>query len=224
VHQQGPLVLLGIAVSLAWGTTARLSVAATAHPNEATIEPPEVRLEAGSVQIGAALTAELLAGAGNICPGGASYPCVIGSGGGLALRAGYRFHFPLYLGAAYEFSKQDAHESMTLAILQQARLEGRYYLPVQGLAVPYLTGGFGAVAYGSEWSFQAIGGMGFVGLGLEFDFSRTSALALAVTYRPILLGSWHDSSGINRPTGILTMVGVEISLEQRHYVYERKGE
>ena len=224
MHRKGPLVLLGIAVSLAWGTTARPSVAATAHPNVAGIEPPEVRLEAGSVKSAPRSPPSCSPELEIFVPGGASNPCVIGSGGGLALRAGYRFHFPVYLGAAYEFSKQDAHESMTLAILQQGRLEGRYYLSVQGLAVPYLTAGFGAVAYGSEWSFQAMGGMGFVGLGLEFDFSRTSALALAVTYRPILLGSWRDSSGIDRPTGILTMVGVEVSLEQRHYVYEPKGE
>ena len=52
--------------------------------------------------------------------------------------------------------------------------------------MPYLTAGFGAVAYGSEWSFQAMGGMGFVGLGLEFGFSRTSALALAVACPPDL--------------------------------------
>src|SRR5216110_3262918 len=48
-------------------------------------------------------TAELLASAGAICTVGAQVPCVIGSGGGLAVRAGYRFHSPIYIGGSYEF-------------------------------------------------------------------------------------------------------------------------
>jgi hypothetical protein len=142
VHRQRVGALLGIAVG---------ATAAFAPPQaRGEIGGPASRLETGSIQYGAALTAELLASAGAICPAGASVPCVIGSGGGLGIRAGYRFHSPFYLGGAYEFSKQDAHKSITLAILQQVRAEARYFLPIRGVYMPFLTAGTGAVGYGGQ--------------------------------------------------------------------------
>jgi len=186
----------------------------------AEIGGPVSRLETGSIQYGAALTAELLASAGAICPAGASVPCVIGSGGGLGIRAGYRFHSPFYLGGAYEFSKQDAHKSITLAILQQVRAEARYFLPIRGVYVPFLTAGTGAVGYGGQWSLETIGGMAFIGVGMELQLSRTAAMAFIVSYRPILLLTWQDTARLERPTGILSMVGLELALEQRVPIYE----
>src|SRR4029077_1231987 len=157
----------------------------------AELQRPESRLETGSVQYGAALTAELLASPGAICPDKAVVPCVIGSGGGLAVRAGYRFHSPFYLGGSYEFSKQDAHKSITVAILQQVRAEARYYLPTRGVYMPFLTGGTGAVGYGGQWSLETIGGMAFIGVGMELQLSRTAVMAFIVSYRPIVLLTWQ---------------------------------
>ncbi|HKQ70895.1 MAG TPA: hypothetical protein VJT73_16225 [Polyangiaceae bacterium] len=186
---------------------------------EAQIAGPERRLETGALQFGAALAAELLASPGAICPEGASVPCIIGSGGGLGVRIGYRFHAPWYLGVAYEFSKQDAHKSIYLAILQQVRGEVRYYLS-QGAYAPFFTGGLGFVGYGSEWSLETAGAMAFAGVGLELEFSRTSVMAVMLTYRPILLTNWQDTSRLERPTGILSMIGIELALEQRSPVYQ----
>jgi hypothetical protein len=212
VHRQRVGALLGIAV----GATAAL----TPRPARAEIGGPTSRLETGSVQYGAALTAELLASSGAICPAAASVPCVIGSGGGLGIRAGYRFHSPFYLGGAYEFSKQDAHKSITVAILQQVRAEARYYLPTRGVYMPFLTGGTGAVGYGGQWSLETIGGMAFIGVGMELQLSRTAVMAFIVSYRPILLLTWQDTARLERPTGILSMVGLELALEQRVPIYE----
>jgi len=207
---------VGASLGIGAGAAAALLV----HPAQADIERPESRLETGSVVYGAALTAELLASPGAICPPAASVPCVIGSGGGLGVRAGYRFHFPFYIGGAYEFSKQDAHKSITLAILQQVRGEARYFLPVTGAYVPFVAAGTGVVGYGSAWSIQTYGGTAFVTLGLELELSRTSVMAFMVSYRPIVLLKWRDTAQLDRPTGILSMVGLELALEQRVPVYE----
>jgi len=207
VHRHTVGALLGSA----WAAYASLSP----RPAQAHDE----RLETGYVQYGAALTAELLASAGAICPSNATVPCVIGSGGGLAVRAGYRFHAPFYVGGAYEFSKQDAHKSIYLAILQQMRAEARYFLPVSGSYIPFLAAGGGVVGYGSEWSLQTVGATAFLGLGVELELSRTSVMAFIVSYRPILLTTWKDSALQERPTGVLSMVSLEVALEQRNPVY-----
>jgi hypothetical protein len=207
VHRHTVGALLGIA----WAAYASLwPKPAAAH---------DARLETGYVQYGAALTAELLASPGAICPSDATVPCVIGSGGGLAVRAGYRFHAPFYLGGAYEFSKQDAHKSISVAILQQLRAEARYLFPVSGPYIPFIAGGGGAVGYGSEWTLQTVGATVFLGMGLEVELSRTSVMVFVLSYRPILLTTWRDSALQERPTGVLSMVGLEIGLEQRNPVY-----
>jgi len=211
VHRHRVGALLGVVFG---------AVSSLGRPALADIEGPESRLETGYVQYGAALTAELLASAGAICPEGASVPCVIGSGGGLGVRVGYRFHSPFYLGAAYEFSKQDAHKSIYLAILQQVRAEARYFIPVRGAYVPFVSLAAGGVGYGSQWSLQTLGGMASLGAGLEFELSRTSVMAIIVSYRPMVLTTWRDTAQLERPTGILSMVGLEIGLEQRVPVYE----
>jgi hypothetical protein len=215
VHRHWVGAVLGIA--------ALFAVALAPSAARAEIGGLEPRLETGSVQYGAALTAELLASAGAICPVGAQVPCVIGSGGGLAVRAGYRFHSPIYIGGSYEFSKQDAHKSITLAILQQVRAEVRWFLPIPGVSVPFITAGSGAVGYGGQFALETIGGMGFVGVGLELQLSRTSVMAFILSYRPILLLTWRDTARLERPTGILSMIGLEVSLEQRVPVYEPPG-
>ncbi len=213
------MVLLRKVGALA-GIAAGAAVAFGPRPARADGGTPEARFETSSIQYGAALTAELLGSPGAICPPTTSVPCVIGSGGGLAVRAGYRFHAPFYVGGAYEFSKQDAHKSITLAILQQVRGEARYYLPVRGVYVPFVTAGGGAVGYGGLWSVETLGAMTFGGMGIELQLSRTAVMALIVSYRPILLLTWQDTARLERPTGILSMVGVELALEQRVPTYE----
>ncbi len=212
VHRQRVGALLGIG---AGAVVAALPAAARAETGGL-----ESRLETGSVQYGAALAAELLASPGAICPSGAAVPCVIGSGGGLAVRAGYRFHSPFYMGGSYEFSKQDAHKSITVAILQQMRAEARWYLPFRGVYVPFVTGGTGVVGYGGQFALETIGGMAFLGIGLELQLSRESVMAFIVSYRPIVLLTWEDTARLERPTGVLSMVGLELALEQRVPVYE----
>jgi len=202
--------------ALADGTPANV-----AAPN---IAPPENRLETGYLQYGAALSAEFLASPGAICPEGMSVPCVIGSGGGVGARAGYRFHAPLYLGMAYEFSKHDAHKSIDLAILQQVRAETRYFLPVPGGYRPFLTAGLGAVGYGSKWGLDTVGGMALIGFGLEIEFTGSSLMSLILSYRPVLLTNWRDSALLDRPTGVLSLVGLEVGFEQRVSTYEPPGQ
>src|SRR5713101_7930737 len=78
VHRHWVGALLGIAA----GTSLAVAAGpAAAEGRPADVGGPESRLETGSVQYGAAFTAELLASAGAICPVGATVPCVIGSGG-----------------------------------------------------------------------------------------------------------------------------------------------
>jgi len=207
----------------AFAIAPRDAAAAAAAASAGVIESPELRLQTGFVQYGAALAAELVASAGAICPPTSSSPCIIGSGGGLALRVGYRFHAPWYLGVAYEFSKQDAHKAMHVATLQQMRGEARAYLPVRGMFVPFATAGAGFVTYGSEFAVETLGAMVFLGAGLEIQLSRTSMLTFVATYRPMVLTTWEDTTRAERPTGLLSMIGLEVALEQRVPTYQAAG-
>jgi len=226
VHRHRAVAHLAIvhAAALILGPASARADVTPANVAPPNIAPPENRLDTGYVQYGGALSAEFLASSGGICPEGMSVPCVIGSGGGLGVRAGYRFHAPFYLGMAYEFSKHDAHKAIYLAILQQVRAETRYFLPVPGPYRPFLTAGVGAVGYGSQWSLEAVGGMALIGFGLEVEFTSSSLMSLILSYRPILLKNWQDSALLDRPTGVLSLVGLEVGFEQRMPTYEAPGQ
>jgi len=174
----------------------------------------ESRLQTGSFQYGAGLTAEMLVSAGSICSETPEAPCVFGSGGGLAVRFGYRFHAPFHLGAAYECSKLDAHKVVVMPILQQLRTELRFFLPVLMPHSPFFVVGAGGAGYGSEWSIQTLGGVLLGGIGVQWQMSQSTVLTTALTYRPMLLGSWVDPTGQSRPSGVLSFVALELSVEQ----------
>jgi len=82
-------------------------------------------------QYGVGLAVEQLASGGDVCPANATTPCILGSGGGLAIRMGYRSRGPWYAGGAYEFTRMDSSNLLRLAILQQLRAEARYYLDLE---------------------------------------------------------------------------------------------
>jgi hypothetical protein len=172
------------------------------------------------LQYGVALAAETVASAGDVCPEGATAPCILGSGGGLALRVGYRSRSPWYVGGAYEFSRHDPANLLRLAILQQVRAEFRYYVDPETRSSPYLAGGLGMALYGNEWGTDTGGLTTFLGAGLEFELSRTTVVGGAIAYRPILFRGWTDSAGQRRADkylgfGLAHIVALELVLEVR---------
>lgn len=179
--------------------------------------PPPIRVE--YAQYGLALTATINSSAGTTCsearPQPPPQPCILGSGGGLVLRGGYRTAGPWYLGGAYEFTKMDSGNLYRLGIFQQIRAEVRY-LPDTGYrATPYATWGVGAVAYGNEWGVETGGALVFAGGGVEVEVSRVALVGLGFVYRPTLIAGWKDTAAIERPPGIAQFFGIELQLEIR---------
>jgi opacity protein-like surface antigen len=173
------------------------------------------------VQYGVGFTTETVASPGGICPAHAGAPCILGSGIGLGLRAGYRSRSSWYIGGAYEFSRQDSSNLIRLAILQQLRAEARYYLREGGRLVPYLGFGVGGALYGNEWGSTTWGLTAFLGAGVEFEVSRTSVVGAAVGYRPLAFHSFRDSAGQSRAEdlfgfGVAHIVGIELVFEVRN--------
>jgi len=172
-------------------------------------------------QYGVALTVEQLASGGSVCPKGALTPCILGSGGGLAIRMGYRSRGPWYLGGAYEFSRQDSSNLLRLAILQQLRGEGRYYVDAGNRLTPYASVLAGAVVYGSEWTASTVGAAFGLGLGLEFQVTQSTVIGGSLNYRALVLHAWTDSTGQRRPEntdlafGLAHLIGFELTLELR---------
>jgi len=163
-------------------------------------------------QYGVGLAVEQLASGGDACPAKAVTPCILGSGGGLAIRMGYRARGPWYIGGAYEFSRQDSSNLLRLAILQQLRGEGRYYLDAGNRLTPYANVAFGAVFYGNEWRVSTGGPTAGAGLGLEFQVSQSTVIGGSLGYRAFLLHNWTDSTGQVRADrylgfGLAHMVG-----------------
>jgi hypothetical protein len=173
------------------------------------------------LQYGVAFTAEVVTAAGPICDN-VFVPCILGPGGGIAIRAGWRDTGPVYLGGAYELSKQDPQKLLRLAILQQVRGEGRYYLVSGKTTEPYLAGGAGVAGYGNEWGVDTWGPTVAVGGGVEAQITRRTVVGIAINYRFIYFQKFQDSSGADRHAGISQLFGLDFVLEQRDPIFTRR--
>jgi len=182
---------------------------ATLSAAEAFARPPARHAQ---IQYGVAFTVEGVASAGPVCSD-ASNPCILGSGGGIVVRVGWRPTEVLYLGGAYELSKQDPNKLYRLGILQQARAEMRYYFPTGLSLTPYALLGLGVAGYGNEWSLDTWGPSGSIGAGLELELSGGALLGASLVYRPIYLQSFVDSSTLSHRGGVAHFVGLELALE-----------
>jgi len=173
-----------------------------------------------AVQVGMALAAETVLSPGNVCPAGATTPCILGSGGGVAVRFGSRFGSPWYIGGAYEFTHQDSSNLLRLAILQQLRAETRYYFEHGRRTTGFLAAGVGVHLYGSDWSSSTGGPLATLGGGVEFELSANTVVGCAAMYRLLLPRAWTDGAGQERAQGPLGfglahMLGLEFALEVR---------
>lgn len=177
------------------------------------LRPPPLHVE--YAQYGAAITSRFNMSSGAVCGSTVKPPCILGGGGGLVLRGGYRSPGPWYFGGAYEFTKMDSGNLFRLGIFQELRAEMRYLPDTGARAAPYLLGGVGAAAYGNEWRVETGGASVMVGGGIEFEVSRLAHIGLSAFYRPVLLAGWTDTAKIVRPTGLAQFVGIEIQLEVR---------
>jgi hypothetical protein len=158
---------------------------------------------------------------GGTCPEGAKVPCILGSGGGLAIRLGYRAPGPWYVGGAYEFIKMDSSNLYRLGIFQQLRAEVRYLPDIGYRAAPYVAFGLGGVAYGNEWGVETGGGLLYGGAGVEVEVSRLALIGASFVYRPVLIAPWKDTAGQERNLGVAQFFGFELLLEIRTEIGRR---
>jgi hypothetical protein len=165
-------------------------------------------------QYGVALAAEIVSSAGPICDTPAA-PCILGPGGGITVRAGWRGAGPIYLGGAYELTKQDPSKLYRLALLQQARAEGRYYFMNARVTEPYAALGLGIAGYGNEWGIDTWGPNGSFGFGVEYQVTQRTVIGMGLDYRVIYFSQFTDTSGAARSGGISQLVGINLVLEQR---------
>ena len=173
--------------------------------------PPPARL--AYLQYGVAFTAELATG-GAFCED-PQLDCILGSGGGIAGRAGWRGSGDWYFGGAYELSKQDPTKLYRLAILQQLRFEARRYWFHGKDTQPVLALGAGLAGYGNEWGIATGGPVGFVGVGVESQVQNGPVLGFTVGYRPLFLVRFADETGHSHGPGFAHMFGIELALEAR---------
>ncbi len=169
-------------------------------------------------QYGVSFTAEVVSAPGPICDN-VTVPCILGTGGGIAVRAGWRGTGPWYLGGAYEFSKQDPNKLLRLAILQQMRFEARYYFVSGRVTEPYVCGGAGIAGYGNEWTVDTFGPMTSFGLGVEAQITRRTVVGAALNYRLLYFKSFVDTTGAARDAGVAQIIGLDLVLEQREAIF-----
>lgn len=155
------------------------------------------------LQYGVSLHTLTLLESGGVCPEGASTPCIVGSGGGLGLRLGYRSLGPFYAGVSFQLSRLNSSNLLRLAILQRLCAEGRYYFDRGNRLTPYLLGGLGGAIYGNEWGASAGGLAVSLGVGLEYQISEQTVVTVVPTYQPIAFRQFSDSTGQERARGPL---------------------
>jgi hypothetical protein len=212
---------LASALALAPATaTADEAVSAATHPVSA---PP--KSERAYLQYGVALAAEGVAAPGPICKGvdvsilrslelGSTSNCILGSGGGVSARAGWRPSQMLYIGGAYEMTKQDPNQLYRLGILQQARAEGRRYFPNGRESAPFILVGAGVHGYGNEWGIDTWGLDGSLGIGLEVELGGP-VLELSLAYRAMYFRAWTDTSELPHDSGVAHFLAFEVSVEAK---------
>jgi hypothetical protein len=177
--------------------------------------PPVPPTQRAFIQYGVAITNELVAAPGEICSSAPNAPCIFGSGGGLAIRVGVRTRGTYYFGGAYELSKLDPSQLYRLAIWQQIRAEGRYYVNTGLVTAPYFMAALGASGYGNEWSIDTFGPSLSFGAGGDLEVSPTTTIGLALTYRAVYFTKFTDSAGTPRSPGVAHVIGLDFSLEAR---------
>lgn len=185
------------------------SASGAANGAELPSEPAPPEIPDTFIQYGVAFTIEQVADAGPLCVS----PCVLASGGGIAMRAGHRLAGPFYYGLAYELSKQGSNNIYRLGILQQLRAEGRYYAETGRVTQPFLQGAVGVAGYGNEWSIDTKGPLVSGGIGAQVQISKDTVVGIGVAYRALLLSAFTDSAGAHRPGGVASIVGVDLQLE-----------
>jgi len=181
--------------------------------------PPPLHVE--YIQYGVAIAAETNLSPGKTCPKGARVPCILGSGGGLGIRLGYRAPGPWYIGGAYEFIKMDSSNLYRLGIFQQLRAEVRYLPDIGYRVAPYVAFGLGGVAYGNEWGVETGGGLLYGGAGVEVEVSRVALVGASLVYRPVLIAPWKDTAGQQRELGVAQFIGLDLLLEIRTEIGRR---
>lgn len=177
-------------------------------------KPPPLHID--YVSYGLAVTVDLMADAGGTCRqsgGSEPVPCILGSGGGLVLRGGYRSPGPWYVGGAYQFSKTDSSNLYRLAILQQLRAEMRYVFDLGYQSSPYVIWGLGGVVYGNEWGVETGGGTAFAGVGVEMQLARLVSLGIAIHYQPMILAGFRDTANYERSPGLAQYFRIEFQVE-----------
>ena len=172
-------------------------------------------LQVDYAQYGLAIGGDFDLSSGPICPEKATTPCILGSGGGLTLRGGYRPAGPWYFGAAYQFSKLDSNNLFRLGIFQQLRYDMRYYLDLGARITPYIEWGGGGCIYGNLWGASTGGALLRAGTGFQLEITRFVLVGLMLAYQPTLLAGYTDSTGQERKTGISHFLHFEVVLELR---------
>jgi hypothetical protein len=174
------------------------------QPDPSLPAPTPPPISSHYLQYGVGLTGETVASPGQVCPRGENaLPCILGDGGGLLIRVGYRSRGPWYIGGAYEFSRQDSANLLRLPILQQLRAELRVHLTRVTRLSPYLAASLGGTIYGNEWGLDTWGGVSGVGAGLAFQVTPSIVLNIALNYRQLFLHRWTDGAGAERGIGPL---------------------
>jgi hypothetical protein len=178
-----------------------LAVAPRGALAQARALPPPTSVE--YAQYGVALHTQTLLDGGAVCPDGATTPCIVGSGGGLALLIGYRSRGPLYLGAGFQLSRLNSSNLLRLAILQQLTADGRYYLDRGERLTPYFQLSLGGALYGNEFGASTAGVSSGIAAAVEYQLTATTVLALKPTYQVVALRRWIDATGQLRADGPL---------------------
>ena len=173
--------------------------------------PPPARMT--YLQYGIAFTAEFATG-GAFCDD-PQLNCILGSGGGIAGRIGWRSAGDWYFGGAYELSKQDPTKLYRLAILQQLRAEARHYWWRGKDTQPLVAMGAGLAGYGNEWAIATWGPTAFVGAGVESQLADGPVLGFIIGYRPIYFWRFDDTNQQSHGPGFAHMLGIDITLEAR---------
>jgi hypothetical protein len=191
---------------------AKRARAEESNTEEEAPKPPPLHVDYASY--GVAVAADILAHPGETC-GQDGVPCILGSGGGLALRGGYRSPGPWYFGGAYQFTTTNSSNLYRLAVLQQLRAEMRFIHDLGYRTTPYYTWGLGGVVYGNEWGVETGGGSIFAGAGVEIQLSRVALLGLGLHYQPIVFAGFIDTADYERDPGVAQYIRVELMFELR---------
>lgn len=163
---------------------------------------------------GISVGARIVAASGSLCPDREGVTCVLGTGGGFALRASRRWPTGLGIEGGYEVFAHNTGDLYDPGLVQALFASARAEVATAGRVRPFGRAGIVLAALGDSFAPDTAGAGLDVAGGLEVELSQVLAISVAGTTRALWFLPFETQDGVGRSDGGVPtlLLGIEVGL------------